>query len=51
MKKLFALTVSTMLAAGLMVSAAYAEKIGVSMPTKESNQGLLHCRWILYLLS
>ena len=35
MKKLFALTVSTMLAAGLMVSAAYAEKIGVSMPTKD----------------
>ena len=27
------------------------QNIGVGSPTQESNQGLLHCRWILYQLS
>ena len=35
MKKLVTLAMTTALAAGMMVSAAYAEKIGVSMPTKD----------------
>ena len=35
MRKLVTLTVSTVLACGFMASAAYAEKIGVSMPTKD----------------
>ena len=35
MKKLVTLAMSTALACGLMATAAYAEKIGVSMPTKD----------------